>query len=271
MNERTAVHGRPRRIGARGVRGRPPSYSRRYHLTLDTAEADLLDAYAERQAKPTATVAARLLATELRRVTSGTGDELAEALRQLEQLRTSNAALRRRLNEAGLDGTLEIPRWERPLSELLGDREWWTTWLPRLHQLLGRQPHQYGRNRIDTLDDRGYPDLMTFLFPPVRDRGGRVVAEWHSPYYADHATRELEASRAGPGTGDAGAPPARPAVWEPVIRHVAAALCALEQTAGLGADPLFRIRTEDEITGAWLRTLRRLTGSEIPDLPGQLD
>lgn len=262
-------HNRIRRA-ARGLRGRPPTYSRRYHLTLETVEADLLDAYADQMAKPPATVAARLLTTELRRVTSG-GDELAEATRQLEQMRTANAALRRRLNEAGIDGELDIPRWERPMSELLHDREWWTTWLPRLYQLLGRQPNLYGRNRIDVLDERGYPDLLCFLFRPVRDRGGRVLAEWHSPYYADHATRELEATGAGPGSSDTGATPARPAVWEPVVRHVAVALCALEQTAGLGAEPLFRIRTEDEITGAWLRTLRWLTGSEIPDLPGQLD
>jgi hypothetical protein len=269
MNERTpAGHGRPRRPAGRGVRGRPPSYSRRYHLTLEPAEADLLDAYAEQQAKPTATVAARLLATELRRVTSGTGDELAEAVRQLEQLRTSNAALRRRLNEAGLDGTPEIPRWERPLSELLGDRDWWTTWLPRLYQLLGRQSHMFGRNRIDTLDDRGYPDLMAFLFPPVRDRGGRVVAEWHSPYYADHARSEWEFGRTG---GEVAPGSARPAVWEPVVRHVAVALCVLEQTALPGADPLLRIRAEDDITAGWLRTLHRLTGSDAPELPAPLE
>lgn len=253
------------------MRGRPPTYSRRYHLTLETAEADLLDAYAEEQAKPPATVAARLLATELRRVTSGAGDELAEATRQLEQMRTANVALRRRLRDAGVDGELEIPRWEQPLSGLLHDREWWTTWLPRLYQLLGRQPHLYERNRVDVLDDRGYPDLMSSLFPPVRDRGGRVVAEWHSPYYADHCIRDREFSRSGPGVGDGGAGPARPVVWEPVLRHVAVALCALEQTAVVGADSLFRIRVEDEITGAWLRTLRRLTGSETAELPGPLE
>jgi hypothetical protein len=225
----------------------------------------MLDAYAEQQARPTATVAAGLLGTELRRVTSGAGDELAEAARQLEQMRTANVALRRRLADAGLDAVAEVPRWERPMAELLADREWWTAWLPRLHQLLGRQPHQYGRNRVDTVDAGGYPDLMAFVFPPVRDPTGRVLAEWHSPHYADHSAREPVIG--GHSAGPTGAGQARAAVWEPVVRHVAVALCALEITALPGADPLLRIRAEDEIAGAWLRTLRRLTGSEVPALP----
>ena len=63
---------------------------------------------------------------------------------------------------------------------------------------------------------------------------------------------------------------ARPVTWEPVIRHVAVALCALELTAAPHADPVLRIRTEAELTGSWLRTLRLLTGEETADLPSAL-
>ena len=59
-------------------------------------------------------------------------------------------------------------------------------------------------------------------------------------------------------------------MWKPVIHRVAVALVALEQTGAPGADPLLCIRTEDELMGPWLRTLRRLTGDE-PALPSALD
>jgi hypothetical protein len=252
------------------VRGRPPTYSRRYHLTLEPAEADVLDAYAEQEAKPPATIAARLLVTALRRATAGEEDELAAAHRQLEQLRTANAAMRRRLSEVSIDA-VEPPRWERPMPDLLADRDWWSTWLPRLHQLLGRQRHQYQTNRVQALDGRGYPDLLNHLFPPVRDRGGRTLVEWHSPFYADHARHAWEAAQPAGRSGEGGSASARAAVWEPVVRHVAAALCALEVTATPGSDPVLRFRVEDEIAGGWLQTLHRLAGSDavtLPDLQG---
>jgi hypothetical protein len=53
----------------------------------------------------------------------------------------------------------------------------------------------------------------------------------------------------------------------PVIRHVAKALSVLEATSVPGADPALRIRVEDDIAGAWVRTLRRLMGAERADLP----
>jgi hypothetical protein len=249
------------------MRGRPPTYSRRYHLTLEPAEADVLDAYAREQAKPPATVAARLLATALRRATAGEEDELASAHRQLEQLRTANAAMRRRMSEVNIDAMQEPPRWERPMPDLLSDREWWAAWLPRLYQLFGRQQHAYRTSRVEALDIRGYPDLLNHLFPAVLDRGGRVLAEWSSPFYPDHARRAWEAAQSGDRLAESGATSDRAGVWEPVVRHVAAALCALEMTATPGADPLLRFRVEDELAGGWLRTLHRLTGTEAADLP----
>jgi len=51
---------------------------------------------------------------------------------------------------------------------------------------------------------------------------------------------------------------------------VAEALCALEQTAQPGADPMLRIRTGDELASSWLRTLRPLTGAEAAELPADL-
>lgn len=253
------------------MRGRPPTYSRRYHLTLEPAEADVLDAYAHEQAKPPATVAARLLVTALRRATAGEEDELAAAHRQLEQLRTANAAMRRRLSEMNIDAVQEPPRWERPMPDLLADREWWMAWLPRLYQLLGRQQDVFRTSRVEALDSRGYTDLLNHLFPAVRDRGGRVLADWSSPFYPDHARRARETGQPADRLVEGGAASGRAAVWEPVVRHVAAALCALEMAATPGADPLLRFRVEDEVAGGWLRTLHRLTGSDaatVPDLQG---
>lgn len=162
------------------------------------------------------------------------------------------------------------PRWEWPIRDLLADRGWWSAWL--LHQLLGRRLcHHYVASRVKALDVSGYPDLLAFLFPPVRDPSGRVLAEWSSPYYPEHAPREWETGQAAAGRLiEAAAPPGRPVVWEPVIRHVAAALSALELTATPGADPGHRIRTEEDLTGSWFRTLRRLAGTDAAELPEAL-
>lgn len=59
-------------------------------------------------------------------------------------------------------------------------------------------------------------------------------------------------------------------MWEPVVRHVAKALSALEIASAPGADPVLRIRTEDDVAGAWLRTLRRQTGTDRADRPRAL-
>jgi hypothetical protein len=251
--------------------GRPPKYSRRYHLTLEAAEADLLDAYALEQRRPVATVATRLLVQALRQATSSDGGELAVAQRQVGELQATNATLRRRLSAARRDGDeAEPPRWEWAIEDLLTDHGWWATWLPRLYELLGRQLRRYTGGRIDVVDDRGYADLMAFLFPPILDQAGRVVAEWKSLAYPHHAVRAGQAGRDRHPATEATPSSARQAVWEPVIRHVAEALCALEQTAQPGADAVLRIRTKDELATSWLRTLRRLTGADAADLPTDL-
>jgi hypothetical protein len=245
--------------------GRPAKYSRRYHLTLEAADADLLDAYAHETRKPPATAGANLLVQALRSATSGV-DELSAERRLVAELQAANATLRRRLQAAG--GPAEaprVPRWEWAIEDILADRGWWATWLPRLYELLGRQVRRSTLSRAAVHDRRGYADLLTFLFPPVR-LNGRPAAEWGAPDYPHYARREAQTEhRAAVATASA-----RPEVWEPVIRHVVVALCALERTAAPGSDPVLRIRTEDELTTSWLRTLRRLTGDEPAELPGGL-
>ena len=253
--------------------GRPSKWasSRRYHLTLESAEADVLDAYANEQRRPAATVAARLLVQALRKATSQETDELGVALGQVAELQQANAGLRRRLEAAGADplAATKVPRWEWPLEDLLADREWWATWLPRLSELLGREVRPYGLPGVDGLDQRGYVDLIAMLFPPVH-QNGHIVAEWNSLAYPNQVIRgsQRDQSRQQP-QGPAGSV-TRAAVWEPILRHVTVALCAIEETSVPGADPVLRIRLQDELAISWLRTLRRLTGAEPADLPGPL-
>ncbi|HLH68397.1 MAG TPA: hypothetical protein VKY90_05085 [Candidatus Dormibacteraeota bacterium] len=59
-----------------------------------------------------------------------------------------------------------------------------------------------------------------------------------------------------------GLPPARQRVWEPVVRHVAAALGALERCAEEGADSQLRLEWAERITGAWVRVLPQPIGDE---------
>ena len=110
---------------------------------------------------------------------------------------------------------------------------------------------------------------MATLFPPVH-QNGHIVAEWNSLAYPNQVMRDSQGDEprqqpqwlAGSGT--------RAAVWEPILRHVTLALCAIEQTSVPSADPVLRIRLQDELAISWLRTLRRLTGAEPTDLPGPL-
>ena len=84
---------------------------------------------------------------------------------------------------------------------------------------------------------------------------------WRSPDYPVAARREDAGVDVGSRTL------ARAQVWEPVLRHVAEALCALESTSQPGADPYLRLRAEAEIAGPWARILRYLVGEEEPELP----
>jgi hypothetical protein len=253
---------------------RQPNGSGRYYVTLDGADADALEAAARAQDRPPTTEAGLRIAQTLRAEATGNGDALGEAVaerdearRRLEAARAENFALRRRVIASAGDGNAGPPRWEWPLEDLLADREWWSAWLPRLYEVLGRPLAQYSVNGHQPHDERGYVDLMSYLFPPVR-LGDQVAAEWHSLDYPAMVRRQSAAGGAAHRPGRAAPSAGIADIWQPAIRRVAVALAALQQTAVPGADPVLRIRTEDELTGPWLRTLRRLTGDEMADLPG---
>jgi hypothetical protein len=231
--------------------------SRRYQVTLDQPIADCLGAYAEATHRPVSAAAAALIADALNRATTDKGDEFREARRQVVELTAHVQALHRQLRDgAGPDPVEQLaPRWEWPVDVLLADTEWWDRWLPRLNELLGR-----GRAPLDLLvDEGGYSDLPGFLFPPIVSGERRLT--WRSPDYSLAARRE---DAAGQRSTQASA---RAHVWEPVIRHVAEALCLLESTAEAGTDPYLRLRAKAEITGPWTRILRYLVGEEEPGLP----
>jgi hypothetical protein len=160
-------------------------------------------------------------------------------------------------------------RWEWPVEDLLADRAWWDRWLPRLYELLGRdlsreiasgRPGFAVGRREEVVDARGYGDLLTYLFPPV----GKIT--WHSVEYPAAAS-----GQATDGAHEGLQVPVRPDVWEPVLRHVALALCALEATAAANADPQLRMEAEARITGSWVHVLRTLVGEQPPTpLPGPI-
>lgn len=247
--------------------------SRRYHLTLDGPQADRLDAYADATRRPAATAAAALLGDALVRLDTDEGAELREARRQIEELTARVGALRRQLAErtGGELAEPSAPRWEWPLDVLLADAEWWDRWLPRLGELLGRRlavqlpltrRQAFGARGLDSppvVDERGYADIMGFLFPPLRDAGATVT--WRSLDYPAAADRHLASYPDAPRT--------LAQVWEPVIRHVAEGLCLLHVTGEPGADPYLRVRAEAEIVGTWSTILRNLVGEDQPDLPSR--
>jgi hypothetical protein len=138
----------------------------------------------------------------------------------------------------------------------LDDAEWWNAWLPRLYELLGRDARS-GETR--PVDDRGYVDLTAYLFPPIDGVTWRSLM-WPVAATADAARNRTEkrsqaATVSEPGDG-------RARVWEPVIRHVAVALAALEATARPGTDAYRALQAQTEITGPWVSVLRRVPGSQ---------
>jgi hypothetical protein len=152
------------------------------------------------------------------------------------------------------------PRWELPVDKLLADTSWWDRWLPRLYELLGRAdagiPY-LDSNGETPADDRGYTDLMGRLFPPA----GSVT--WASPDYP--LTVEKSACR---GANDGLRPPGRVQAWEPVLRHVTLALCALEDSGQSAANPQLRLETLTRLTGTWVTVLNALVGEKSAHLPG---
>jgi hypothetical protein len=257
------------------ARPRSATPTRRYHVTVSAAVADRLDAHAFTLRRRSATVAADLLEEGIDRAVSKPADrkagpeELVEARRHIEELNGRLATLRAELARRGRTvdpsspSVIERgpPRWEWPLPALLSDDQWWDRWLPRLYELLGRQLMTYAPVPATVLDGRGYADLMGFLFPPVRRHGAAV--SWRSQIYGELAALEDTAAFAADGAGGA----VQAQVGEPVVRHVAEALCALEATGGPGADPYLRLRAKSEIVTAWADILRNLLGESAPPLP----
>jgi hypothetical protein len=135
-----------------------------------------------------------------------------------------------------------LARWEWPIEDLLSDTGWWDRWLPRLYELLSRDlryENEYGGPAGEPIvDSRGYGDLLTYLFPPARG------VAWRSPDYPRTAAEEEGQ--------DERAPSVRAQVWNPVLRHVAKALRALEETSSASTDPQLRLEAEARITGSWV-------------------
>jgi hypothetical protein len=231
--------------------GRPPKAmpSRRVYLTLDAPDHDLLEAYARQSNRPLANVAVQLLLDTLRSGLDEDGRiDRAVIDANLRTLRGEDVPVERG------------PRWTWPIGALLADRQWWDRWLPHLNELLGRKLREptkpggpsragYGERQSASeprlvVDQRGFADLMEFLFPTLTTDQGDV--SWRSIDYPKLMG------------------PAAP-IWEAVIRHVATALASLEQSSEPKADPRYRFILEDELTGAWLRTLTYLIGQDQPE------
>jgi hypothetical protein len=161
----------------------------RLGLSLTPHEYAVIAAYARQASMPVARAAKRLLFEAV----GGPGadspaaalDRAQDRIRHLEaEVGRLQARIDQRQSVADLTS---LPRWRWPLEALLADRAWWDEWLPRLGELLGRRleyDRGYGdRQPEPVVDDRGFADLMTYLFPNLRDERGETV-QWHSPEYA---------------------------------------------------------------------------------------
>jgi hypothetical protein len=236
--------------------------ARRYHVTLDRAIADRLTAYAQATHRPAATAAASLIGDGLTRLDGDDPGELREARRQVAELTRRVESLRRQLAErTGREQVEHTARWEWPIDALLADTDWWDRWLPRFNELMGRGSAFAGRSLTSELvtDERGYTDLLGFLFPAIGSDDGELT--WRSLAYSEEARRRLS-------TSGSSVPTSRAAdVWQPVIRLVAEALCLLETTGQAGVDPYLRLRARAEIAGLWAQILAYLVGEKEHDLP----
>jgi hypothetical protein len=235
----------------------------RCNLSISEEAAQRLKAYAAGVDRRPTTAAAELLLAGLAAATGEADHELADLRRRNQELRDQVEALRRRQLEE-LDATKRVadspaPRWERPVQELLADTSWWDRWLPRLYEVLGRAdagiPYLDSDGETPT-DDRGYTDLMGHLFPPA------AAVTWRSANYpqavAWTASRGAHASRGSRTPIHA---------WEPVLRHVALALCALEESGTADSSPHLRLEALARIIGTWGTVLDALMGEKTADIP----
>jgi hypothetical protein len=250
--------------------------SPRFNLTLSEEEASLLEEYARTVERRPTTAARELLLAGLA-AASGDGD-LAGLQRRYEEVQRERDNLHRQLAAAfhaqrpshGEVMPAALPpagpvadrrsrrrrrlaRWEWPIEDLVADSGWWDRWLPRLYELLSRDlrhENEYGcPTGKPIVDSRGYGDLLTYLFPPARG------VTWRSPDYPRAAAEEDRQS----GQDDR-SPSVRAQVWNPVLRHVAKALRALEDTSAASTDPQLRLEAEARITGSWVLVLGNLVG-----------
>jgi hypothetical protein len=244
----------------------------RLGLTLTPYEYTQIRAYARRAGKPLATVAKRAILD----VAAGPSPEAAPAAlaRERERVRQLEAEVTRLQahidkRQVLADLRAALPRWRWPLDALLGDQQWWDEWLPLLGELIGRHleyDHPYGEVEADpVVDERGFGDLLTYLFPPIPDARGRSVP-WHTTGYPRHAHAAWTVNSAASRRKR----PVRAEVWEPVVRHVARALTALETTSQTPGDAYTHLRVEAEIRGEWMRTLGAIIGEDGAQRPDQL-
>ncbi len=251
----------------------PRAASHRLALTLHPEEYDRVRAHARRAGRPLAAVAKRLLLGAV----DGQDPVAASDVRSRErdrihELEAETARLQVQLaqRQSAADLEARLPRWRWPLETLLADRAWWDEWLPLLGELIGRNleyDRAYGdREAGPIVHHRGFADLMRYLFPDLKDEQGHPVP-WHSCEYPRLA--HLAWSKAS-----AGSPlrqrPHRAEVWEPVVRHVARALTALETTRQTPSDAYAHLRVEAEIRGEWLQTLGVILGTGPTQRPDHL-
>jgi hypothetical protein len=251
----------------------------RFNLTLSEEEAGRLEAYAASVSRRPTTAAKELLLAWLEAAGSNGGHDVAALQRRHEEVLRERDDLQRQLTDViqgrpvTNDPDRVIPaespaapkrsrrspsrrrdaRWEWPAPDLLDETAWWDRWLPRLYELLGRdlrgEPDQWGGSEQLVVDRRGYADLLTYLFPPI----GSVT--WRSPAYARAA-----ADKARQGGQEDALWSLRVQAWYPVLRHVAKALCALEETSAARTDPQLRLEAEARLTGSWVQVLGNLVG-----------
>jgi hypothetical protein len=247
----------------------------RYNVRLPEPDSAWVKARAVAEAKTGPAVIGE--AVRAARLRDAGGDQQAEearvqaspqfqaVVREKEELSVRVLELRRQLagrKKATPSQLEQTPRWAWPLDSLLGDEQWWDAWLPRLYELMGRDTGYDPTGRAP-VDDRGYINLMELLFPAV----DRVI--WRSLMYPAAATadaaldRPEKMSQAATFTerGDS-----RGKVWEPVIRHVARGLSALEATEQPDADAYRALQVQAEITGPWVSVLRQLAGPASREL-----
>jgi hypothetical protein len=262
--------------------------SPRVNLTLTAEEAGRLEEYARSIDRRPTTAARDLLLAGLAAAGGNGGQPLADLQRRYEEVQRERDDLLRKLDAAfeaqrpPPDAAMPVAspsettggeerrarrrrrwaRWKWPTDDLLADTAWWDRWLPDLYELLGRdlrgEPDRLGSPGEPVVDQRGYGDLLTYLFPPVGD------VTWRS---ADYPRVASEQPRQGAQHG--ASPSVRAQVWEPVVRHVATALRALEETSAAGSDPQVRLEAQARITGSWVLILGNLLGqhqtARLPD------